>query len=79
MKNLEKNSTFLCKKKNIFISSQYICDGLNDCGDEEDENFCLQSENSVFYCLNNEKSINYKRVCDFIKDCKDGSDEINCS
>ncbi|KAK6971007.1 G-protein coupled receptor GRL101 [Biomphalaria glabrata] len=81
--------TFVCDKY-FSISYNYVCDGINDCYDGEDEQVCTYEYNSVKLCLERNqffcpepnllkhKCIAKSQVCDMIEDCPDGSDESNC-
>lgn len=62
----------------IYISLHEVCNGLNDCGEFEDEIFCEESELSKFYCNDGIQVISSKQVCDFQNNCLDLSDEISC-
>ncbi|XP_013076032.2 G-protein coupled receptor GRL101-like [Biomphalaria glabrata] len=79
--------TFVCDKY-FTISYNYVCDGINDCFDGEDEQVCTYEYDSLKFCLernsflcpdsNLHKCISDSQVCDMIEDCPDGSDESNC-
>lgn len=60
------------------INILYVCDGINDCLENEDEEDCLH-ENQKFKCFNSYDEISYKLLCNQVKDCSDNSDEIFCS
>lgn len=68
---------FYCGKMNFFINIHYVCDGINDCLNGEDELNC--SFNFFFLCNNKpSKKVNVLKVCDFINDCPDQTDEKDC-
>ena len=71
-------SRFFCNNgENISISDQ--CNGIDDCGDNSDEN-CTKAECEQlgrFHC-NNNKCISLDWKCDLDDDCGDNSDE-NCT
>lgn len=56
---------------------QLVCDGNNDCGNEDDESNCSLSYQK-FECFSTKKLIDGKQVCNHFKDCYDGSDENYC-
>uniref|UniRef100_A0A2C9KX86 G-protein coupled receptors family 1 profile domain-containing protein n=1 Tax=Biomphalaria glabrata TaxID=6526 RepID=A0A2C9KX86_BIOGL len=81
--------TFVCEKY-FSISYNYVCDGIKDCRNGEDEQVCTYKFDSVHVCiirnpflcpdsnLHGSKCITTSQVCDMIEDCPDGSDESNC-
>ena len=66
------NNLFECKDPKC-ISYDKVCDLVNDCDDNSDENFCSNS----FQCKKTKKYIYKNKKCDGIFDCKDYSDECN--
>lgn len=70
---------FRCKKSvhyQIFCS--YVCDGVKNCPDGSDEDYCpVDSCVNKFQC-NNTLCVNRDQVCDGVNDCRDYSDEENC-
>lgn len=68
--------TFECTSTNTCIKKIYLCDGMSDCLNSEDEKNCT-TVNNFFWCDNRE-IISTKHVCNHIKDCSDESDELNC-
>ena len=71
---------FKCQNTGRCIPKAWLCDGVNDCGDDppgldemqcEGQGHCLEDE---FKCLNN-KCISNHFYCDFDNDCGDNSDE----
>lgn len=69
---------FYCKEKHFFISLHYVCNGLNDCGDNEDERTCNKSTFMKTQSISNDYTPFFKLICDHIVDFPDGSDEIHC-
>nr|XP_015192842.1 PREDICTED: suppressor of tumorigenicity 14 protein [Lepisosteus oculatus] len=63
-----KNS--LCKPK------FWMCDGVNDCGDNSDEAAC-ECKSGEIKCRNG-KCLSEKKKCDGSDDCGDGTDESEC-
>nr|XP_039251753.1 low-density lipoprotein receptor-related protein 2-like [Styela clava] len=62
------------------ISKQYICDGLDTCGDGTDEKDCGEGITCgpyAFTCAN-KKCVFMAYKCDGDDDCQDGSDEVDC-
>lgn len=69
---------FSCENQR-YILKGWLCDGVNDCGDNSDElnctrPTCLPTEFSCF----NHKCVPKRFVCDGVNDCGDFSDERNC-
>jgi len=77
-----KIDEFLCPLLNAAkcIKTVRVCDGRNDCGNNEDEincnNRCAQSQ---FFCKSSEKCIPEAYLCDGEVDCPDSEDEMDCS
>lgn len=73
---------FLCKNDNCLESMTYFCDGVDDCGDNSDEDHCSAScelKDGKFLCADGEECIDVHKVCDGVADCSDKSDEgSNC-
>lgn len=72
----EIRGLFYCYKDNFFINIHYVCDGINDCYNGEDELNC--SITFYFTCNKHNIKLNVFQICDFINDCPDESDERNC-
>jgi len=72
---------FYCPKLNTIkcISKELVCDGNNDCGNEEDETNC-QKKCFVgqFFCKGQKKCIPVEYVCDGESDCLNDEDETGC-
>jgi hypothetical protein len=63
------------------ISTDYVCDTINDCYNNEDEKNCPQdcSGPHQFRCLHDSSCISQRKHCDGHPDCIDWSDEANCA
>lgn len=73
-------NNFWCQNDKNCISLINVCDGKDDCGNNEDEKNCKNSLKIYrkFKCENGEL-INHQFVCNFFPDCKMGEDEKFCS
>ena len=63
------------------ISYSYICDGVSDCPDGEDEDRCDQVTcPGLVKCRTDvvEKCVHPSELCDGVSDCQDGEDEQLC-
>ena len=71
---------FKCNNSGRCIPKSWVCDGVNDCGDQgldESPEVCLgqnQCQPDEFQCLNHQ-CISIHFYCDFDNDCGDSSDE----
>ncbi|XP_076031801.1 atrial natriuretic peptide-converting enzyme-like [Oratosquilla oratoria] len=55
-----------------------VCDGVVDCADMADEDFCPNCSPNSFRCGSGEPCISQRRRCDGVEDCANGSDERGC-
>lgn len=71
----------------MFQQKTWLCDGVRDCTNGEDEMNCqVNCEVDQYMCKNQEQLIstafrncvNRKHVCDGMKDCPKGDDEDKC-
>ena len=66
---------YQCKNKNCTLTTS-LCDGINDCGDNSDEELCDHDcPENQFKCRSNGRCVLGAWKCDGDKDCADGSDE----
>ncbi|KAL1421542.1 hypothetical protein MTO96_022982 [Rhipicephalus appendiculatus] len=75
------NWMFDCGNR-MCIQPQRMCDGIDDCDNNADENPCsldvLVCPPCSFACHNSTRCVQPWRVCDGDYDCGDGSDERDC-
>jgi len=71
---------FSCSKSDKCISRSLICDGNNDCANNEDEQDCGDEANrDRFVCVGNGRVISKSWLCDGVDDCGNNADERNCN
>lgn len=68
-----KRNEFKCQNGRC-VSVNLICNQVNDCYDNSDENYCC----SGFLC-DNERCIKKEERCDTLNQCGDWSDEKHCA
>ena len=73
---------WLCRKSNVCIQKNMVCDGYNDCEEGEDEiegcPFDYDCPKDQFRCKNTGRCLDLRDRCDGKIDCRDESDEANC-
>ena len=70
------NNEFYCGQGRC-IGLNWLCDGIQDCGDQRDEIYCNICSQSQFNC-NNGQCIAPAMVCDGNNDCTNQRDELGC-
>ncbi|CAI9587222.1 unnamed protein product, partial [Staurois parvus] len=67
---------FRCKSSQYCKPRFFLCDGVNDCGDNSDEQDCKCPDK--FLKCRNGKCIPEAQKCDNTDNCGDGTDESDC-
>jgi len=68
-----------CPNEQKCIRTSWICDGIEDCSNGEDEHKdCLKCTNGWCDCKDGKYDIPQSWLCDGSNDCSDGSDEKQC-
>ncbi|KAI4890833.1 hypothetical protein NFI96_004206 [Prochilodus magdalenae] len=75
---------FRCRNSRVCVRTELVCNGVNDCGDNSDEEECVVDSRvracgkAEFSCSNG-RCIPVELQCDLFDDCGDGgSDERDC-
>merc|ERR1712232_456158 len=80
--------TFGCEGANGRVPMSYLCDGEDDCGNNNDEKFCktMWGKMNKFDCTGGGstngarvKELDILLVCDGVDDCGNGADEQGCA
>lgn len=69
---------FLCNNKRCLESNEWVCDGINDCMDNSDEEHCsstCDTEDLKFLCKDNITCLPIEAACNGNSECPDNSDE----
>lgn len=71
---------FTCPRSGHCIPQSWVCDGDNDCFDNQDEEGCppITCSATQFKCADLRQCVQETYKCDGILDCNDGSDELGC-
>lgn len=71
---------FTCPRSGHCIPTSWVCDGDNDCHDNQDEERCppITCSATQFKCADLRQCVQENYKCDGINDCSDGSDELGC-
>ncbi|KAM8721215.1 hypothetical protein ACLKA7_007133 [Drosophila subpalustris] len=76
--NCLENIEFACHNRDC-IPIESVCDGIADCGQQEDEDYLLcNCSGDKYKCLRGGGCIPKTQVCDGKSQCRDGSDESTC-
>ncbi|XP_076114053.1 low-density lipoprotein receptor-related protein 4-like [Mytilus galloprovincialis] len=62
----------------ICIPKKWVCDGDNDCSNNQDEKHCDQTCLPNHFTCNNQRCVKIEWLCDGDNDCGDDSDELSC-
>ncbi|XP_070532973.1 amiloride-sensitive sodium channel subunit beta-2-like [Ptychodera flava] len=77
---------FKCVSLEKCVNASWVCNGVDDCGDNSDESECTSIANckiDEFLCQGGDETGDFciprLWLCDRINQCGDGSDELNCT
>ena len=77
-KDCQPDTHYLCRDGLKCIIKGYICNGVDDCPDKDDEAHCSDDQKcdaNKFMCKDGIKCIPHEMTCDNTADCPDASDE----